>query len=132
MLLKDKEIFVLRNLTRGKGVGFYAAGNYYPDFILWIKVKNKQYINFIDPKGILMLHYLENPKIKLNEIIKDIENDLQDTVDNEVILNSFIISNTDSKTIRKQWGKEKEELEANNVFFTEDKNIIARMFNKII
>ena len=130
--LKGKEIFVLRNLTRGKGVGFYAAGNYYPDFILWIKEENKQYINFIDPKGILMLHYLENPKIKLHELIKDIEEDLQATVDDEVILNSFIISNTESKTIRKQWGKEKEELEANNVFFTEDKNIIARMFQKIL
>ena len=79
-----------------------------------------------------MLHYLENPKIKLHELIKEIEDDLQDTVDEEVILNSFIISNTNSKTIRKQWGKEKEELEANNVFFTEDKNIIARMFQKIL
>jgi hypothetical protein len=38
-----------------------------------------------------MLHYLENPKIKLHEIIKDIEEELQDTVDNEVILNSFPI-----------------------------------------
>lgn len=131
-ILKEKKIFVLRNLTRGKGVGFYAAGNYYPDFILWIKKGNKQYINFIDPKGILMLHYLENPKIKLHEIIKGIEKDLQDTVDKEVILNSFIISNTDSKTIREQWGKQKEELEAHNVLFAEDKNVIARMFLKIL
>jgi len=30
-----------------------------------------------------------------------------------------------------QWGKEKKKLEVNNVFFIEDKNIIAKMFNKI-
>ncbi|SFL74970.1 DEAD/DEAH box helicase family protein [Halanaerobium salsuginis] len=130
--LKDKEIYILRNLTRGKGVGFYAAGNFYPDFILWIKDGKKQYINFIDPKGILMLHYLENPKIKLYEILNGIQDDLKETVDDEVILNSFIISNTDSKTIRKEWGRTKKELEENNVLFVEDRDIIARMFRKIL
>lgn len=130
--LEDKEIYILRNLTRGKGVGFYAAGNFYPDFILWIKDGKKQYINFIDPKGILMLHYLENPKIKLYEILDNIQDDLKETVDDEVILNSFIISNTDSKIIRKEWGRTKKELEDNNVLFVEDRDIIARMFRKIL
>jgi len=129
--LKGQEIFILRNLSRGKGVGFYVGVNFYPDFILWIKEENKQFINFIDPKGILMLHYLQNPKIQLHRMLKDIEKELMYTVDYEVILNSFIISNTESKIIRKQWGKDKEELEANNVLFAEDKDMIAMLFREI-
>jgi len=30
------EIFLLRNMSRGKGVGFFEAGNFHPDFILWL------------------------------------------------------------------------------------------------
>ncbi len=130
--LKKREIFILRNLTRGKGVGFYVSGNFYPDFILWIKENKKQFINFIDPKGILMLHYLGNPKIKLHENLKDIEEELKGSVTQEVILNSFIISNTDSNTIWKQWKKTKEELERDHVLFAEDRDVISRMFKKIL
>jgi hypothetical protein len=130
--LKKREIFILRNLTRGKGVGFYVGGNFYPDFILWIKEKERQFINFIDPKGILMLHYLENPKIKLHETLKDIEEELKGSIDQKVILNSFIISNTDSNTIWRQWKRTKEELERDHVLFAEDRDVIARMFKKTL
>jgi len=36
--MKDKgqELYLLRNLSRGKGVGFFEAGNFHPDFILWV------------------------------------------------------------------------------------------------
>jgi hypothetical protein len=49
--LKGKELYLLRNLSRGRGIGFFEAGNFYPDFILWLLVDGKQYVNFIDPKG---------------------------------------------------------------------------------
>ncbi|GAB4266256.1 hypothetical protein [Thermincola ferriacetica] len=49
---KDKELYLLRNQSRGKGIGFFEAGNFYPDFILWILYNGKQYITFVDPKGI--------------------------------------------------------------------------------
>ncbi len=50
---------------------FFEADNFYPDFILWIKEENRQYITFVDPKGILMLGSLEHPKIKFAETIKN-------------------------------------------------------------
>jgi hypothetical protein len=31
------KLFLLRNLTRSKGAGFFATGGFYPDFILWVK-----------------------------------------------------------------------------------------------
>jgi hypothetical protein len=30
----DKELYLLRNLSKGRGVGFFEAGNFHPDFIL--------------------------------------------------------------------------------------------------
>ena len=44
-----------RRLSRGRGVGFFEAGNFHPDFIVWQIEGKKQYVNFVDPKGILHL-----------------------------------------------------------------------------
>lgn len=131
-LLKDKEIFVLRNLTRGKGVGFFEANNFYPDFILWVKDDEKQYINFVDPKGIRNLHHLEHPKIKLHQTIKDIEKELSDSRDKLIILNSFIISNTRFEELRREFKEDRrEEFEKRNVLFNDDEDLIAKLFTKI-
>lgn len=32
----DKELYILRNLRKGHGVGFFEARNFHPDFILWL------------------------------------------------------------------------------------------------
>ena len=89
----DKELYLLRNMSRGKGIGFFEAGNFYPDFILWLLADGKQYINFVDPKGLRNIKGEEDPKIVFHEKIKTIENDLREQ-DPKVTLNSFIISNT--------------------------------------
>jgi len=48
-LFSDKKVFVLRNLPK-KGVGFFESVNFYPDFIIWIVVRNSlQHIIFVDP-----------------------------------------------------------------------------------
>jgi hypothetical protein len=57
----DKELYLLRNLSKGRGVGFFEAGNFHPDFILWLIVGDRQYIAFIDPKGIRNLGF-NDPK----------------------------------------------------------------------
>lgn len=53
--LEGKSLYLLRNKSK-VGMGFFEAGNFYPDYILWIDTDDKQYISFIDPKG-LMLFY---------------------------------------------------------------------------
>jgi hypothetical protein len=78
-ILKDKgmELYLLRNMSRGKGVGFFEAGNFHPDFILWVLKGGKQYIHFIEPHG--LIH--EGPsseKINFHIRIKDIERRLGD------------------------------------------------------
>ena len=43
-------------------MGFFVAGNFYPDYILWIDTTEKQYITFVDQKGLLRI-MPDDPKI---------------------------------------------------------------------
>lgn len=123
-LLDKTELYVLRNQSRGKGVGFFEAGNFYPDFILWVLEEGKQYISFVDPKGIRNL-YFDDPKILFYKTIKEIEDRLADT---SIILNSFIISNTSSSEIGRLWNRTKQEMEKHHILFQEeDRNIYIEM-----
>ena len=124
---KGIELYLLRNLSRGKGVGFFEAGNFHPDFILWMLLDGKQYVTFIEPHG--LVH--EGPasdKIQFHLKIKEIENRIADS---SIILNSFILSWT--KYPQLQWGPPKEDLEAQHVLFmTDDKNrYIDKLFKKM-
>lgn len=52
--LKGSELFLLRNLARGKGVGFFDTRGFYPDFIIWIKKGVRQRIIFAEPHGMML------------------------------------------------------------------------------
>lgn len=92
----EKRIYLLRNKSK-IGMGFFEAGNFYPDFIMWITEDDKQYITFIDPKGLIMLGNINNPKIRFYKTIKDLEARLQPSCsEKQIILNSFIMSGTDA------------------------------------
>ncbi|MBK6653358.1 DEAD/DEAH box helicase family protein [Zoogloea sp.] len=88
LLEQGKRLFLLRNLAK-RGVGFFEAGNFFPDFILWcVSQDGKQRISFIDPHG--LEH--EGPgsdKITFSENIKQLEQRLGD---GDVALESFILS----------------------------------------
>ena len=34
-MFDDRQVYLLSNLSKGRGIGFFEAGNFYPDFILW-------------------------------------------------------------------------------------------------
>ena len=111
----DKELYLLRNLSRGSGIGFFEAGNFYPDFIIWLLNKDKQFITFVDPKGIRNLHGMNDPKIQFYKTIKELEQRLGDP---NVILNSFILSLTPFEQV--SWwdeGLTQEEFEKRHVVF---------------
>ena len=112
----DKELYLLRNLSKGRGVGFFEAGNFHPDFILWLLVGGQQYIVFVDPKGIRNLG-LNDPKIQFFETIKEIEQRLGDP---SVTLSSFIVSNTPSHVMRLLWAVDKSAMDARNILFQEE------------
>ena len=126
---ENREVYLLRNLSRGRGVGFFEAGNFYPDFILWLVSQGKQKILFIDPKGIRHLS-VDNPKIQFFKTIKEIEERLDDR---NVSLHSFIISNTQSTEMSRMWSISKQELEHLNILFQEEDkySYIQKMFSAI-
>jgi hypothetical protein len=128
----DKDVFLLRNKSK-TGMGFFEAGNFYPDYILWINTKEKQYMTFIDPKG-LQYHQVSDPKIQFYKTIKELEKRplLQATKGKkDIILNSFIISGSDYPTTKNRWGLEKDDFTKMNVLFLEHANCIKSMFSNL-
>jgi len=113
---KTRELYLLRNLSKGRGVGFFEAGNFHPDFILWLIEGGKQRVIFVDPKGIRNLGPTD-PKIQFHETIKEIEKRLGDA---SVSLDSFIVSNTPSHTMRLLWNVDKPTMTARHVLFQEE------------
>ena len=129
--LIDTEIYLLRNQSK-TGIGFFVEGNFYPDFIMWVIKNGKQFISFIDPKGIRNLNLENDSKMNLAIKIKEIEKKLGD---NDTILNSFILSNTTLKALNKIHSDLTYEFfDDNNVFFQVDdrKSYISKMFGKIL
>ncbi|MBX3419285.1 MAG: hypothetical protein KF851_16890 [Pirellulaceae bacterium] len=97
IFFKDHELHLLHNLSRGRGFGFFEAGNFYPDFLLWLLTADNEFITFVDPKGIRHLEGPDDPKIRFYRSIKELESCLGNL---NVILNSFIISNTPFQQVR--------------------------------
>jgi hypothetical protein len=66
--LKGKELFLLRNLSRGKGIGFFSGSGFYPDFLLWLTEPGRQRLVFVDPHGLLSdKHPSVNRKVNLHK-----------------------------------------------------------------
>jgi hypothetical protein len=114
-----KEMYLLRNQSKGKGIGLYTEGSsFYPDFILWLVIGDTQYVTFVDPKGIRNLNGLNDQKIQFYKGIKGIEERLGDK---QMVLNSFIVSTTpfkDGGWWDGTWTMA--QFEANHVFFQKD------------
>lgn len=109
-ILAKKEIFLLRNQSRGRGIGFYVNEGFYPDFILWILEGAKQRIVFIEPHG--MIHEpinKHNPKIMLFKRLRDFS--YRRFRGEHVQMDSFIISKTPLTKLRYRGGIGKQELE---------------------
>ncbi len=128
---QGRELYLLRNMSRGRGIGFFEAGNFYPDFILWLLTDNKQYVTFVDPKGLRNLEGLDDPKIRFHKEIKSIEKRLADPA---MILNSFIISNTPPKSISWWTANAKSKLEQRHVLFqdTDKQTYIEKLLQTVL
>lgn len=89
--LEGKSLYLLRNKSK-VGMGFFLAGNFYPDYILWIDTPDVQYLSFIDPKGLMHIRPGDR-KIEFYKTIKELEAQLSSTAAGKrIVLNSFIMS----------------------------------------
>jgi hypothetical protein len=126
---EDKELFLLRNLSQ-RGIRFFQTSGFYPDFIMWIKDKNKQTIAFIDPKGLIYCGSINHPKIQFHKDIKEVEKRLGSP---NVRLESFILSVSEYSKVKEVFGGlKKEEFEDNHVLFMEDEKVIEKLLEKLL
>ena len=124
--LKGKDVYLLRNESR-KGIGFFEACNFYPDFILWVNDGVKQHVVFIDPKGIRNLHGLKDPKIQL---FRQLQEEVQPSLaDPDVVLDSYIVSNTSYKDV--SFWAPRPDFTDSHVVFQHDVDYLDIMFKNI-
>jgi hypothetical protein len=126
-----RSLYLLRNAdTKAKGLGFALAGNFYPDFLLWLvnDETGEQWLSFVDPKGIRQMN-LSDPKLGLYKEVKVLQKELGDQ---KLTLNAFIVSGTQFTSLLNVSCKQ-EDLEDRNVLFMPDggRVYLKKMFERI-
>lgn len=130
-VIGKRSLYLLRNAdTKAKGLGFALAGNFYPDFLLWLvdDTTGEQWLNFIDPKGLRQMN-LNDPKLGLYKEVKVIQKKLGDP---KLTLNAFILSATRFESLLNVSCRQ-EDLEGRNVLFMVDGLAVylRKMFERI-
>ncbi|WP_236979955.1 DEAD/DEAH box helicase family protein [Membranihabitans maritimus] len=127
-------LYLLRNTSR-KGIGFFEANGFYPDFIMWLVSNEEQYIGFIDPKGLRNINGIEHPKIQFYKTIKSTIEPRIHAKDDRMYLSSFIVSVTSFEQL-KHWrgGDTIGEFNEKNVYFMDNQRstYIERILEKML
>jgi len=118
-VIGKRSLYLLRNAdTKSKGLGFALAGNFYPDFLLWLvdDATGKQWLSFVDPKGLRQMS-LSDPKLRLYA---------------KLSLSAFIVSATPFASLLNA-SCEAKDLEERNVLFMDDGGpaYLKKMFDRI-
>jgi hypothetical protein len=126
----NKQLFLLRNQSR-KGIGFFENAGFYPDFLLWLLVDDKQYITFIDPKGLRQVNGFNHPKLSFYKTVKEkIEAQLND---DSIVLNSFIISNTAYEDVKHWKGQDNiDDFKQCHVYFQQERDYYIKQILEAI
>ena len=131
--LAEKEVFLLRNLGRGRGIGFFTNVGFYPDFILWIKEGSTQRIVFVEPHGMLNeMSYKNDDKARLHLRLAELSDEWGKRAGMKgVTLDSFIISATRFEDLKPRydsgdWTKDK--FTAAHILFAEDEDYVSQLF----
>jgi len=136
----QRSLYLLRNADReDKGLGFALAGNFYPDFLLWLvdDTSGKQWLTFVDPKGLRNLD-LSHPKLGLYKEVKTLEATLAAQAkagEAPLVLNAFVLSPTKfSDLLNVGDPAKKADLETRNVLFMEDgaSTYLKKLFSTLI
>jgi len=130
-VIGKRSLYLLRNAdTKAKGLGFALAGNFYPDFLMWLvdDETGEQWLNFIDPKGLRQMD-LKDPKLGLYKEVKVLQHKLGDP---KLTLNAFIVSGTQFASLLNVSCKQAD-LEERNVLFMPDGGSVylKKMFERI-
>ena len=123
--LQGKELFLIRNLTRGRGVSFFDDFGYYPDFIVWLKDDDRQHVLFLDPKGLSRFGRRERKKVQLHHEIAEIEEQVREN-DPDLYLRAYILSVTPAPQIGDE-GRSASEWKTDGVYFLDDPDCLKQV-----
>jgi hypothetical protein len=135
-ILDKYHIVLLRNEAR-EGVGFMLDwGEFYPDFILWIREKNgnRMDIVFVEPKGLKMVGNVFNYE-KVMFLSEGLKETFKKQYENwQIELKGFILSTTPHQELQRGQAptKSKEEYEEKNILFLEDRDWAKKFFEKVL
>ena len=123
--LRGRELFLIRNLTRGRGVSFFDDFAYYPDFIVWLKDGAGQHVVFLDPKGLGRFGPEDRKKVRLHTEIAEVRERVR-ALDPGLDLHAYVLSATppheigDESRTRREW-------ERRGVYFLDDPDGLRRL-----
>ncbi len=122
---QHKELFLIRNLTRGRGVSFFDDFGYYPDFIVWLKDDDRQHVLFLDPKGLSRFGRRERKKVQLHHEIVEIEKQVREN-DPDLYLRAYILSVTPASEID-DGGRRPSDWKKDGVYFLDDPDCLKQV-----
>ena len=128
--LAKVDLFLLRNLSRGAGIGFFEMRGFYPDFILWIKEDKKQHIVFVEPHGMVHANsYQHDEKATLHERLPELAREIGNE---NVTLDSYIISVTPYPDLSRRYDDgtwDRKRFADAHILFAEQDSYIKRIFS---
>ncbi|MXY24902.1 MAG: DEAD/DEAH box helicase [Acidobacteria bacterium] len=124
--LQGRELYLIRNLTRGRGVSFFDDYAYYPDFIVWLLDGADQHVIFLDPKGLVHYGPRERQKVRLHSEIKRIEERVRAS-DPDLRLHAYVLSVTPPERIGDKL-RPRDSWERDGVYFLNDADCLPKLF----
>ena len=112
--LGDGEVMLLRNIAKS-GFGFFVGEGFYPDFLLWVRRGERQWLTFIDPKGLLNLAGEADGKVQLYADLACVEARLGG---GKTFFDSWLWSVTSREDVKK--AAFQQPLEALHIVFAQD------------
>ena len=128
--LRGRELYLIRNLSRGRGVSFFDDYTYYPDFIVWLIDDESQHVVFLDPKGLVRYGPKERRKVRLHTDIKEIEARVQAT-DPDLRLHAYVLSVTPPHLIGDEL-RPQEAWEQQGVYFLNEPDCLKRVIEDVL
>lgn len=127
--LSGNELYLIRNLTRGRGVSFFDDFGYYPDFIVWLKNADCQHVIFLDPKGLSRFGTRERKKVALHHDIKDIEERIRET-EPDLYLHAYVLSVTPAQQI--DGDRSPSEWKNDGVYFLNESDCLQQVIGHVL
>lgn len=100
-----QRLYLLRNQSRGHGLGFYESEGFFPDFILWTTDGTRHRVVFVEPHGLLN-------ESRGGDKVTDFHTRLRDYVApglaaagrSDIEVDAWIVSETPLAELRDRWG----------------------------